>query len=237
MVSAPSPHRRPNAPGCWQSCWPGCGRSSASRSISPIPMTRCWAVDRVRCPIATGPERAAGCARGHARRWRARGRPAMAVFLADPGPTLNGRRDLMPCSVSGCRYGSSGSGLCMRHRSAWTRDGRPDPDGWAARAGLLGPPDPSAVPAAVLHAVDRERPESVLQGPRDTVEAIGPPRSRGLPHALPAARQGPHRLPRAGAAARTRAAVRGSVSPRPGHDHHRGAGRDVGDPHRPPTPG
>ena len=67
----------------------------------------------------------------------------MAVFLADPGPTLNGRRDLMPCSVSGCRYGSSGFGLCMRHRSAWTRDGRPDPDGWAARACLLGPPDPA----------------------------------------------------------------------------------------------
>lgn len=63
-----------------------------------------------------------GLCRGHAGRWRARSRPAMAVFLADPGPTLNGRRDLMPCSVSGCRYGSSGSGLCMRHRSAWTRD-------------------------------------------------------------------------------------------------------------------
>ena len=67
----------------------------------------------------------------------------MAVFLADPGPTLNGRRDLTPCSVSGCRYGSSGSRLCMRHRSAWTRDGRPDPEGWAARAGLLGPADPA----------------------------------------------------------------------------------------------
>ena len=69
--------------------------------------------------------------------------PVMAVFIAEPGPTLNGRRDLMPCSVSGCRYGSNGSGLCMRHRSAWTRDGRPDPVGWAARAGLLGPPDPA----------------------------------------------------------------------------------------------
>jgi hypothetical protein len=84
-----------------------------------------------------------GLCSSHGRRWRARGRPAMAVFLADPGPTLNGRRDLTPCSVSGCRYGSSGSGLCMRHRSAWTRDGRPDPVGWAARAGLLGPPDPT----------------------------------------------------------------------------------------------
>jgi hypothetical protein len=67
----------------------------------------------------------------------------MAVFLADPVPTLNGRRNMTTCSVTGCRYGSSGFGLCTRHRSAWTRDGQPDPDGWAARAGLLGPPDPA----------------------------------------------------------------------------------------------
>ncbi|MEQ6326544.1 tyrosine-type recombinase/integrase [Mycobacterium canetti] len=79
---------------------------------------------------------------GHAQRWRARGRPTMTVFLADPGPILNGRRNLTPCSVTGCRYGSNGFGFCTRHRSAWTRDGQPDPDGWAARVGLLGPPDP-----------------------------------------------------------------------------------------------
>ena len=35
--------------------------------------------------------------------------------------------------MPGCRYGSSGFGLCMRHRSAWTRGGRPDPAAWAAR--------------------------------------------------------------------------------------------------------
>ena len=84
-----------------------------------------------------------GLCSGHGQRWRTRGRPTMAVFLADPGPTLNGRRNLTTCSVTGCRYGSSGFGLCTRHRSAWTRDGQPDPDGWAARAGLLGPPDPA----------------------------------------------------------------------------------------------
>ena len=41
---------------------------------------------------------------GHARRWRDRDRPAIAVFLADPGPVLNGRRDLSVCTVSRCRY-------------------------------------------------------------------------------------------------------------------------------------
>ena len=36
-------------------------------------------------------------------------------------PPLNGRRQLTGCSVNGCRYGSSGFGLCMRHRRAWER--------------------------------------------------------------------------------------------------------------------
>ena len=83
-----------------------------------------------------------GLCSGHGQRWRHRDRPAMAVFLADPGPVLNGRRDLMTCSVVGCRYGSAGSGLCTRHRAAWIRAGRPDPGTWSAQAGLLGPPDP-----------------------------------------------------------------------------------------------
>ena len=58
----------------------------------------------------------------------------MTAFLADPGPPLNGRRPLTACSVPGCRYGSSGQGLCMRHRSAWEHAGCPDPAAWAARA-------------------------------------------------------------------------------------------------------
>jgi integrase len=84
-----------------------------------------------------------GLCSGHGQRWRARDRPQMAVFLADPGPTLNGRRDLTACSVTGCRYGSNGFGLCTRHRTAWTRDGQPDPNAWAAGAALLGPIDPT----------------------------------------------------------------------------------------------
>ena len=83
-----------------------------------------------------------GLCSGHGQRWRDRDRPAMAVFLADPGSALNGRRDLTVCSVIGCRYGTSGFGLCTRHRAAWVRDGQPDPGVWSARAGMLGPSDP-----------------------------------------------------------------------------------------------
>lgn len=84
-----------------------------------------------------------GLCSAHGGRWRHRGRPEMAGFLTDPGPTLNGRRDLTGCAVAGCRYGSSGFGLCMRHRVAFTRGDQSDPNAWAARASLLGPPDPA----------------------------------------------------------------------------------------------
>ena len=63
----------------------------------------------------------------------------MATFLADPGPPLNGRRDLTGCTVRGCRYGSSGLGLCMRHRSAFASSGHPDPAVWAARTSPAEP--------------------------------------------------------------------------------------------------
>ena len=75
-----------------------------------------------------------GLCSAHGNRWRDRGRPDLAAFLADPGAPLNGRRQLTACSVAGCRYGSSGHGLCMRHRSAWEHAGHPDPAAWAARA-------------------------------------------------------------------------------------------------------
>lgn len=70
----------------------------------------------------------------HQKRWLEGGRPELAEFLTDPGPVLNGRRDLTGCTVPGCRYGSSGRGLCMRHRSAWTTSGHGDPATWAATA-------------------------------------------------------------------------------------------------------
>ena len=63
----------------------------------------------------------------------------MAAFLADPGPVLNGRRDLNGCTVLGCRYGSSGLGLCMRHRHAFTASGHPDPTVWAEAAPATDP--------------------------------------------------------------------------------------------------
>ncbi len=95
------------------------------------------------CPVP-GCDRARaeyGLCSAHGNRWRDRGRPELAEFLADPGPPLNGRRRLAGCSVAGCRYGSSGFGLCMRHRSAWERAGQPDPAAWAAQA-----PPPQAQP-------------------------------------------------------------------------------------------
>ncbi|MDQ6641134.1 MAG: site-specific integrase, partial [Actinomycetota bacterium] len=82
-----------------------------------------------------------GLCPSHGKRWHERGRPALPEFLTDPGPALNGRRDLTGCTVPGCRYGSSGLGLCMRHRSAWTTSGHPDPALWAATASAADPAD------------------------------------------------------------------------------------------------
>jgi len=79
----------------------------------------------------------------HSNRWRARGRPEMADFVADPGPEISGRRDLTTCKVTGCRYGASGLGLCMGHRPVFERSGESDQDAWVARTGLLGRPDPA----------------------------------------------------------------------------------------------
>ena len=75
-----------------------------------------------------------GICNGHRLRWRDRGRPSLAEFLADPGPPLRGRSRLGRCTVAGCRYGTAGKGLCTRHRDRWERDGRPDPVAWVATA-------------------------------------------------------------------------------------------------------
>jgi hypothetical protein len=80
-----------------------------------------------------------GLCSGHGRRWLDRGRPELDLFLADPGPMLNGRRELTGCSVEGCRFGTSGRGLCMRHRSAWTSSGHPDPVAWASTVEPMDP--------------------------------------------------------------------------------------------------
>ena len=79
----------------------------------------------------------------HSNRWRARGCPGMADFVADPGPEISGRRDLTTCKVTGCRYGASGLGLCMGHRPVFERSGESDQDAWVARTGLLGRTDPA----------------------------------------------------------------------------------------------
>lgn len=66
--------------------------------------------------------------KGHGGRWRKRqDHPDRASFLADPGPPLRGRIELTSCTVTGCRYGTSGRGLCGRHRDKWQQAGRPEP--------------------------------------------------------------------------------------------------------------
>lgn len=85
----------------------------------------------------------AGLCGGHSGRWRRRDRPELEMFLADPGPPLQGRSEPGSCTVSGCHYGTSGHGLCMRHRSRWTCAGKPDPAVWAAAApAMIGPARP-----------------------------------------------------------------------------------------------
>jgi hypothetical protein len=80
-----------------------------------------------------------GLCSSHGQRWADRGRPELAEFLTDPGPPVNGRRDLTGCTVPGCRYSSGGVGLCIRHRSTWTASGRPDPAIWAITAPAADP--------------------------------------------------------------------------------------------------
>ena len=72
-----------------------------------------------------------GLCNAHSIRFRKRGRPAMADFLADPGPPLRGRRALNACAVAGCRHGRwSRNGLCRKHSGWWDRGGRPDLASW-----------------------------------------------------------------------------------------------------------
>lgn len=80
-----------------------------------------------------------GLCSSHGRRWRGRGRPELDLFLADPGPLLNGRRELTGCIVDGCRFGSSGYGMCMRHRAAWATSGHRDPVAWASTVEPMDP--------------------------------------------------------------------------------------------------
>jgi integrase len=83
------------------------------------------------------PRRHHGLCNGHYLRWRKQGRPDLAGFMADPGPSQIGRRELGACTVRGCRYGLSGHGVCQRHRDKWERAGRPDVAVWAAAVPAL----------------------------------------------------------------------------------------------------
>ena len=85
--------------------------------------------------IVTGPRiaEATGCARPRAAVAQ-RGRPAMAQFLADPGPPTLGRRALTACAVDGCRLRRHRHRVVLQASDGdWNRAGRPDPAAWAAR--------------------------------------------------------------------------------------------------------
>ena len=118
--------------------------------LRPRPSARCAGCDRrARAGALQRPRTAGGAvgppdAGGVPRRSRAAGAGPRTRWTGAP--------------LHGCRYGTSGLGLCSRHRdrldlrragptsAAWTRRRRP-------RLGI----QPRRVPAAVLHAVGRER--------------------------------------------------------------------------------
>lgn len=164
----------------------------------------------------------------HDRRWRSRGCPDMAEFFADPGPPLHGRTEPGGCTVHGCHYGTSGWGLCLRHRGAWTSAGSPTPE--PGRSGCPRSNGIAPLPAAFLHPVDRERQSDLLQFPRHSVAAAGLPRGRRVHRPLRAARTGPYRLRETGRPAQARGAVRRPVPPRRADDYHSASRRDLGDP-------
>lgn len=101
----------------------------------PAPDDPVFAADE--CAVANCDRTAASTRRrlcnAHAIRFRKRGCPPMADFLADPGPPVRGRRSLAACVVAGCRYGRGAkNGLCAKHRDRWTRAGKPDLASWDA---------------------------------------------------------------------------------------------------------
>jgi integrase len=75
-----------------------------------------------------------GLCNAHAIRWRHRGRPDMADFLAAPGKPVRGRSPLPLCNVDSCGYGVNGRGLCSKHYDRWARAGRPELAAWIATA-------------------------------------------------------------------------------------------------------
>ena len=200
-------------------------RSSASRSTSGHRTTRCSAGRRARCPAVTGRAGSTGSAAaptaGAAGSPGAGGfsrRPRPAAARTDRADALHGAR--LPLRQQRVR-------LCAPPQ-------RLDPQR-PPRPGGLGGRQPGhrrgrarRVRAAVLHAVVRERHALVLQVPRDPVAPTGPPRGRGLHHALPAAWAGPHRLPRAGPQPRLELHTP-PAPPRPADDHRSATGGELGD--------
>jgi hypothetical protein len=92
-------------------------------------------------PTCDSPNWQGSMCSGHRDRWRARGRPELSEFLANPGRPLVGRSEPQRCRVDNCRFSCTGYGMCQRHHGRWQRSGRPDPIVWAAAAPPVASPD------------------------------------------------------------------------------------------------
>ena len=72
----------------------------------------------------------------------------------------------MRCTVADAVTAPAVTGCACATATGWTRAGKPDPAAWAAAAPAVDPAAGRAgVPAAVLHAVDRERPATCSARP------------------------------------------------------------------------
>lgn len=197
--------------------------------------TRCWGSGAARCPVATA----------------RRGRRACVAGTATAGGAAAARSWRCSSPIPGRRWRGAASPAAARSRAVTTAPaatgcacatatGGPAPGPPTRRPGRplrpqLTPRRRGRVSAAVLHAVDGERPQHLLQEPHHPVAAAGQPRDRGVHHPLPAARPSPHRLPQAGPAAAPGVPVRRAVPPRRPDDHRTPGGGGLGH-HRGPSP-
>ena len=157
-----------------------------------------------------------GLCSAHARRWRLRGQPDMADFLADPGPALHGRSEPGGCLVNGCQYGTAGHGICSRHRRRWEHAGRPGPAAWAATVDAVPPEIAEAMPQCrlpFLQPLDGERPQYLLQVAHHSLASAQLPAAGGVHPGRPTARQSTHRFPAPALPCAAGVAVRRAVPP------------------------
>ena len=170
-----------------------------------------------------------GLCSAHARRWKDQGRPDRDAFLADPGRELNGRRELTTCTVAGCRFGSSGLGLCMPGTAA-AGSARLSPTRpcWAASVPTVSADGRSECQLPFCTVWVENDTRQFCKAHHTRWDQLGRPDPEQYVARCDAARASPHRLQRPDAAAETGASVRHSVPTRSADHHHPFSGRDLG---------